>query len=392
MFGLSGATVAALGTAALGAYSASKGSKQSGSSTSTTQQQLDPRIADKLFGANGDPGLLNQYQGMLNTPQSQPLQSYGETAGNYLNNYGNYDLGAIRNSATGLMGGASAPTTSPTAWAVGGHIAAPSQNGIDLSGSYQSLLGGGDTSALNKSMQSAVDMTNASFNKNQTDVTNNLMRNVMPSIRSNSVLSGQYGGSRQGIAEGNALSDYTNQLTSANTQLGAANSMNTTAQAAGAYQQGQDRALSATQGLGAQQYGVAGQNMANDMTAQLTNINNLAQTQLANQSSQLATNAQNNAAALGGAGLLGGLGSTAYGTATNNQNYGINRATQVNGLLAPYMSANSSSSTSQPIYQNTAGNIIGGATAGLGLYNTMNNAGLFSGMGGSGAYGAGGQF
>ena len=36
----------------------------------------------------------------------------------------------------------------------------------------------------------------------------NLQQNVMPSIRSGATGAGQYGGTRQGIAEGRALSDY----------------------------------------------------------------------------------------------------------------------------------------------------------------------------------------
>jgi hypothetical protein len=94
------------------------------------------------------------------------------------------------------------------------------------------------------------------------------------------------------------------------------------------------------------------------------NVGNVQQNNLANQQAQLATNAQNNGAVLGGAGLLGGLSGSAYGTATNNQNYGINRAGQVNGLLTPYLGATGSNTTSQPLYQNTAGNVLGGAMMG----------------------------
>lgn len=356
---------------------------QPDSNTTTQQNKLDPRIDAMLFGSNGSGGLLSQYQSYLNQPQSQPLQQYGQAAGDYLNNYGSADLGAIRNTATGLMQGSSAPQASAPAWAVGNQVQAPNQNNIDLTGSYQNLLSGGNTAALDKSLQSAVGLTNQSFQKNQTDLTNNLMRNVLPSMRSNSVLAGQYGGSRQGIAEGNALSDFTRQLTDANTTLGMANSANTTAQQANAYQQGQDRALAATQGLGAQQYGVAQQNAATKNAAEFMNVGNVQQNNMANLQAQLATNAQNNGAALGGAGLLGGLGSSAYGAATNNQNYGINRATQVNGLLAPYLSANSSSTNTQPLYQSTAGNVLGGAMLGGQLGSMFGGGGTSSQFSGS---------
>jgi hypothetical protein len=373
--GIGGVIGGALGGAISGSGSPS-------SLTSTNQNKLDPRIDSMLFGPNGQGGLLSQYQSYLNQPQSQPLQQYGQTAGDYLNNYGASDMGAIRGAATGLMGGNSAPTANIGAYAVGNQVQAPGQNNLNLSGAYDNMINGdaGGNPYLTKSLQSAVDMTNAGFQKNQTDLTNNLMRNVLPSLRSNSVLAGQYGGSRQGIAEGNALSDFTNQLTNANLQLGLANSANTTGQQANAFNQGQDRALAAMQGLGAQQYGVAGQNAATKNAAEFMNVGNVQQNGLANQQAQLQTNAQNNSAALGGAGLLGGLGGAAYGTATNSQNYGINRAGQVNGLLAPYLGANSSSTMSQPLFQNVGGNVLGGAMTG-GLLANMFGGGTSAQMG-----------
>lgn len=357
----------AIGGAVGGLLGGSKGgATQSGTATTTNQQKLDPRIDGMLFGSNGQGGLLSQYQSYLNQPQSQPLQQYGQAAGDYLNNYGGADMGAIRGAATGLMHGNSAPQAAATPLATGNMVQAPSQNNVDLSSAYDHMINGnaGANPYLTNSLQSAVNMTNASFQKNQTDLTNNLTRNILPSLRSNSVLAGQYGGSRQGIAEGNALSDFTNQLTNSNLQLGLANSANTTGQQANAFNQGQDRALSAMQGLGAQQYATAFQNANTKNQAEFMNVGNAQQSNLANQQAQLQTNAQNNGAALGGAGLLGGLSGSAYGTATNNQNYGINRASQVNGLIAPFLGATGTSTTSQPLYQNTSGNVLGGAMLG----------------------------
>lgn len=365
---------AALGGALAGAVGGS-GASQSGSATSTSQNKLDPRIDGMLFGQNGQPGMLSQYQNMLNQPGGQ--KAFQQAGSDYLNNYASQDMAAQRNAATGLMNGNAAPTANVSAYAVGNMVNAPNQNNLDLSGAYNNMIYGdaGANPYLNQHLQSAVDLTNAGFQKNQTDLTNNLMRNVMPSIRSNSVLAGQYGGSRQGIAEGNALSDYTNQLTNANLQLGLANSANTTGAQANSFNQGQDRALAAMQGLGAQQYGVASQNAATKNAAEFANVNNVQQANLANQQSQLATNAQNNAAAMGGAGLLGGLNSNAVG-ATNSD---VARASGVNSLLTPYLGSTGSQTTSQPLYQNQAGNILGGALMGSQLF------------GGSGSSGAGAQ-
>jgi len=442
---LGGPIGGAIGGALGGAIS---GSNQPKSTTSTTQQQLDPRIQNIIFGgSNGNgpqQGLLAQYQALGQTPQSAASQNWANTNANYLGQNGAGDLNQIRNTAQGLMQGNAAPNVgvplsnaaqtgtaqaSVPSYAVGNMVDAPGQNNIDLTGSYQNLLSGGNTNALMNSLQAGNNLTSAQFQKTQTDITNNLQRNVLPSIRGGAIAAGQYGSSRQGIAEGNALSDYTNQLTSANSQLSAANSANTANALAGAYENGQNRALSATQGLGAQQYGVASQNANTKNQAEFMNVgnqldisktnaglaqqSNLAnagfnqQTGLANQQAQLSgalagqqaqltTNAQNNSAALGGAGLLGGLLGQAGNSVNAQDMYGINKAQQVNGLLAPYLSANQSSTSTQPLYQNQGNNILGGALAGgqlAGLFGGSSSGsskgGLFDLFGSNSSFGSG---
>jgi hypothetical protein len=367
-FGLSAGTISLIGAGAGLAGSLLGGKSQ----TITNQNQLDPRISGMLFGENGQDGLLKQYQGML--PLSQGQQAYQQSGNDYLSKYSGSDMGQVHDAAGRLLQGNSAALAGIPSYAVGNQIQAPSQNNIDLTPTYQSLLSGGNNAALRDSLKFGTDLTSAQFQKNQTDLTNNLMRNVMPSIRSNSVLAGQYGGSRQGVAEGNALSDYTNQLTNANTQIGLANSANTTGQLANDYQQGQDRALSAAQGLGAQQYATAGQNAATKNAAEFMNVGNQFDASKFNAGTVNAVNGQNNAAALGGAGLLSGLSGQAQGAANSD----VSRAQGVNGLLAPYLGANSSSTTNQPIYQNTGGNILGGALLGRGLFNAFGGGGVAS--------------
>jgi len=427
------------------------GSGQPKSQTSTTQQQLDPRISNMLFGNGGaDKGLLAQYQGLLNAPQSDASKAWAGANADFLTQNGAGDLSAIRNSAMGLMGGSTAPMMTPAqatgaqaggvqsvgtqatlpAYAVGNSINAPSQNGVDLSSTFQSLLGGGNSAALMKSLQAGNDLTSAQFQQNQSSLTDNLQRNVLPGIRSGALGAGQYGGSRQGIAEGLALSDYTKQLTNANTQLGLANSANTSGQLAGAYESGQNRALAAAQGLSAQQYNVAAQNAATKNQAEFMNVGNMfdasktnagmsqqnqqfnanqgqqnnqfnaglgqqtgqfnaglqQQGGLANQQSQLTTNGQNNSAAAAGSGLLGGLLGQA-GSAVNAQdNYVINKAQGVNSLLAPYLGVNGSTSSTQPLYNNQTGNALGGAMLGGQL------AGMFGGSSSSSSGGLGDLF
>jgi hypothetical protein len=370
------------------------GSKQSGNATSTTQQQMDPRIANIVFGQNGSGGLLDKYQSYLDQPQSQALQGYGKTAGDYLSNYGSADMGAIRNAATGLMDGKAAPNAGGgvgvpnVLWNQYVGVDAPAQNNMDLSGSYNRFINGtpGANPYLDQSINGAIAQNRLGFQQLQDDSTKNLMQNVLPSIRSNSVLAGQYGGSRQGIAESNAIGTQQTELARAASQFGQ-NATNAAVGAkANAYETDSNRALSATQGLGAQQYGVASQNAQLGQASQFANQQAgndaskfaASQVQNANQFNagvQMQQNQLNNSAALGGAGLLSGLAGSAYGTATNADNYGINRATQVNGLVAPYLGANSTTTSNQPLYQNTGANILGGASAGLGLFNSLK--GLF---------------
>jgi hypothetical protein len=366
-----------------GAISGSGGPK---SQTATTQNQIDPRIANILFGQNGSSGLLNQFAGLANTPQSAASSSIGQTAGNYLTGVAPTDFDQIRQSALGLIRGNQAPSISNPLWTTGAQVKGPSQANLNLSGNFNQFLNGdaGANPYLKSSIQAGIDATNAGFQNNQRDITNTLQRQVLPGIRSGAIASGQYGSSRQGIAEGNALSDYTKQLTGANTQLGLQNSANAIGAQANAFNQGQDRSLSALLNLSGQQFGQASQNAALDQQAQLANQAVNTDYVKSNQAAQLATNAQNNAASSAGANQLSNLFSQLYGVSNNNDNYAIDRAGRVSGLLSPFLNVNSSQTSSQPLYQNRAGNAFGGALAGASLGNSFggNDNSLFRLFGG----------
>lgn len=383
--------------------SGGSGAAQSGSATTTQQQKMDPRIEAMLFGgSNGNgpqAGLLSQYQGMLNTPQSDAMKGYGQAAGDYLTHYGASNMGQVQDAAGKLIGGTQAPTMQPagigtTAWAVGNKVNAPGQNNVDLTGAYQNMVYG-DPAAnpyLTGAIGKGIDQSNNAFANMQTNATDNLTRNILPGIRSNAVLAGQYGGSRQGVAEGNAIGDFAKAQQQAISQFGQNNTDAAVAAQAGAFDNGQNRALSAMQGLGAQQYGVASQNANTANQAEFMNVNNsnavtngMADRQQAangaNLQAQLGTNGLNANSALAGSGLLNGLTGNAYTVGQNDQNYGINRAQQVNGLLAPYLSANQSNTMSQPLYSNPSGNALGGALAGYGLASSSTGKGLLDSLG-----------
>lgn len=405
------------------------GSGQPKSQTSTTQQQLDPRISQMLFGDGGaNKGLLAQYQGMLDQPRSQAGQNFANANANYLSNNGGADLDAARNAAYRAMGGNSAPmanatnsagaTASLPAYAQGVQVQAPNQNNLDLSSSYNSLINGapGANPYLTGAIQKGINQSSNAFGNMVTDA-KAATQDVLGSIRGNSVLAGQFGGSRQGIAEGKAIDSMNTNLARAASQFGQNNTDAAVAAQAGAYNSDRDRQLAATQGLSGQQYGVAGQNAAYAQQAQMQNVQNLfdasktnaalaqnnqqfnaglgQQTNLANLQSQLTTNAQNSSNNLAGAGLLSGLLGNASNQVNANDNWSLGRAQGVNSLLAPYLSANQTTRYTDPLSSNPVANAYGGAELGNmigGLFGGSNSSqgtlgSLFGWDGGGGLFG-----
>lgn len=425
----------AIGSAIGGAIGGSGGSSQSGSMTTTQQQQMDPRMQAYLYGDGKDnKGLLGQISASANQPRSTGLAAFGGAADQFLGANGSGLLSGqlatanrLQNSAIAAPQATAAQTdgsrvwTSPTmqaAFSGGAQIAAPSQNSLDLRGAYDRLINGdaGANPYLTKALQSAVDQTNASYSQNLGDLTNTLTRSVLPQISSNAVLAGQYGGSRQGIAEGLALSDFSKQMANTNLQLGLANSANTTGQQAGAFNAGQDRALNAVNTLSGQQFGTATANAqlaqqaaqanadrqqaANSQNASmqqqtnladagmrqqttLANLSNQQQTNMANLSAQADTNRLNSGNQIAGLGASSGLLGSAAQYANANDQYQINRNGQVAAQLAPFTGLNSSSSMSTPLYSNPFANAVGGAASALGLYSNLRNSGLLGGSDGN---------
>lgn len=368
-----------------GALAANKGASKAGDQTVTTRNEMDPRVAGMLFGNGGtDKGLLAGYQALGQQPQDPRLQAYGNANLDYLGKAPE-DMAKVRDAASGLLSGYGVPKVSatgeaPLAQMQGTMVDAPSQNSIDLKGSYDRFIYGNsaENPYLKQAIQGGIGQSEQAFGRMQEDSTRNL-QDVLGGLRSNSVLAGQYGGSRQGIAEGRALGDFGREQQRAIQNFGDNNTTAAVGAQAGAFDRGQDRSLSATQGLGAQQYGVASQNAGIKNAAEAMNVQrtNEGHADWARRN-DIAQGRNQDAMMQGqtiGAGLLSGQMAGAYGTGTNQDNFGLNRAGQMNGLLSPYLGQVPGSSTSsQPLYQNTGGNLLGGAMAGLGLYNQFKQA------------------
>lgn len=367
---------AAAAAAVGGALISAKGSKDAAkiaSQGSTAKQEMDPRVGSMLFGGGTDKGLLSRYQSMLGTPQNSQLQGYEQAQLNYLSAAPDTN-NAIHRAGIGMLGGKNTNGLPPLAYNVGNMVDAPKQNNMDLSGSYKSFINGdrGGNTRLTSAIQGGIDQSKNMFNQMQGAATENLQENILPGIRSNSVLSGQYGGSRQGIAEGNAIGDFAKAQQQTINQFGQNNTNAAVGAQANAYETDSNRALSATQGLGAQQYGVAQQDAATRNAAEFSNVANTNQYHADYAARDLQQQQINQQGTLAGAGLLSGLQSNAYGAGQNQDGYDLSKASQVNGLLSPYLGQVPGSSTStQPLYSNTAGSALGGAAAGLGLYNQL---------------------
>lgn len=494
----------------------SGGSKQSGTQTVTTQNQLDPNIAKLLFGDStkklkpnavpigederGRPiygadayeptsqGLLSQYQDLAKAPQSEGLKAAGTLADNYLgsSSYGN-DLGALRQGAYNLMGQKDAPqmeaaqsnfynpviaaksalpdqmqaaqiASTPSYQAAlsagaspvqASSVATPSQNNLDLSNAYNAFINGqsGNNPYLTGAIQKGINQSNNAFGNMIQDGTQ-AVQDALASIRGGAISSGQYGGSRQGLAEGRTLGDFSKNLMRAASQYGQNNTDAAVSAQAGQYNNDQQMKLNALNTLSGQQYGAAAQNAqmaqqaamqnaqmqqqnnqfntANQNDAARTNAamqnqsatNNAQLQQQANQTNynsalnnnqfnagqqqqanltnnasllnnsqfnanlnqqannqnlgaQLQTNGLNSQNTVAGLSGLQGVMGNQYQMANAQNNYDMNRAGQLNGLLSPYMGVNSSSTQTTPTYTNPTSNFLGGALLGQQLYNNF---------------------
>jgi hypothetical protein len=369
------------------------GTSKVGDQTITTQQAIDPRMAQILYGSNGNNGFLSQLLAAGNTPQSAGLATFGSGVNNYLGNYGTDNLLSSTLAAQRLQdSNISAPTM--TAATVGNvnpmqaaQVNAPNQNGLDLAPAYSSMIYGdpAQNPYLTGAIQKGIDQSSNAFGNMLTDATRNLTENILPNIRGGAIINGSMGGSRQGIAEGKALNDYSTQIGRAISQFGQNNTDAAVGAQAGAFSQGQDRALSAMSGLSGNQYGTAYQNAGFQQQANQTNYTGDLQKAMQdaqfqqqaagnNQQAQLSTNALNSGNTQAGISASNGLLGSAYTYGTNQDSYGLNKTGKVSGLLGGYTGLGGSSTQTQPIYQNTTANVLGGGLLGANIYNLLNKS------------------
>ena len=308
-----GVAAAMVGAAVIGGVASSNSAKKAADATKQANaanieaNKVDPRINDMLYGTGPeDKGLLGQYRDLANRPQSQAMQDYGNAAGQYLQN-AKGDLDYIRGGAYQQMQGQTAPQISgapqmqaamingvPQAQAAsmsapgaienkafmqrpsdvqGVGVSGPAQNNMDLTDPFKKMINGqaGANPWLTGAIQKGINQSTTAFQNNQADSTRNLMEQIMPSIRGGAIASGQYGSSRQGIAEGRAIGDFGREQQRAMSQFGQNNTDAAVSAQAGAYETDSNRALSAMQGLSGQQNNAAIASASNQQAANMAN-------------------------------------------------------------------------------------------------------------------------
>ena len=329
-------------------------------------------------------------QSLLNTQQSilqyrKPVQDVqiANMAGGLLS--GQYDpnvqrVGSISGAPTITPQNVNAQSVDPTS-AFGSMGAANPTQSIQ-----QMLTGQVNTSTLDPVIQNA-----------QRRLGENFSEQVMPQIRSGAQAAGQYGGSRQGIAEGLAskglaysMGDLSANMNNSAYNQAQSNMYGTSNTMAGL-------GLSNAQGNATRDLSAQTTNAANNLTAQSQNASNALNTQQYNGNIGI----QNNSQAMANsqqqvANRVQGLNTMQGGNTLDDQNYqqqmGLLQApnTYNQGALTNYANVvgtmagqgNTQNSTN-PYYTNTAGNILGGASDGLAIGQKI--GGLFGN--GNTAYG-----
>lgn len=243
-----------------------------------------------------------------------------------------------------------------------------SMGGTNPTQAYQSLLSGNVT---NPYLQNIAQ-------DNYTMANRNLLENVMPNIGSGATAAGQYGGSRQGIAQGLAMSRMNQDVTAANNNM-----------FGNAYQQAQGNMLSAAGQLGG--FGMSAEtnnasNMLNNNQFNSSLSSGISQNNANRTLSADSTNAANTLAAnsqkLGqmNAGVdwfnnANNMQNTAIKNSLDLGNYGNTYATDAlknyAGIVSPLGGLGGTGTQSTPYYNNPTNNLLGGAIAGSTIYKNI---------------------
>jgi hypothetical protein len=287
---------------------------------------------------------VDMYSGDIMGRATDPtLQSLRDTAGNM--------LGGANYLGGGGMDTKYGPVKNTSAVSVGLPQARAGQGVLDPTNAMQKMLSGRPD---NPYLQQQIDAMSQNMARNVNE-------NVMPGLRSESLASGQYGGSRQGIAEGLAMSRMNQDLAPAITNL-----------LGGSYENAQNRMFGTATNLNDQAFQNANLNADRNMNTQQFNAN----LGLQNNAQQIGQNTQNLQNRLQGVGLanntlnmLGGINSmqdnnfAQYMNAQQTpQNLNWQNLNNYAGIVQP--GAGMGNTASQTNYSNPVSGALGGAMSG----------------------------
>ena len=314
-------------------------------SNSIMNRANDPRLnsmVDQSFGlSNLSQGLLNDTLPFLNSAAGQVAKGAFDTNFN--------------------------PVANTTSQNVNLNQARADQGVLNPTNSLQQLLSGTPNNPYLDQQAGAI--TN--------QLTTNMMKNVMPGIRSGAIASGQYGGSRQGIAEGNAISNLNQDLAPALTNL-----------YGGAYENAQQRMYGTANALNDQAFQNANNNAGRDMATQQFNAN----LGLQNNQQQMAKNSTNLGNRMNALNIVNS-GQGMLNNAMNANNNSLGALAGVNNMqdsnFANYMNAlQMPQNLNWQNYQNFSNPIL--AAGGIGGTNSQTmNKNVGAGVLGGGLAGAG---
>lgn len=298
-------------------------------STQQTTQQNDPwapAIPYLTEGLSNASGIFKKYQNL--TPGQTAALDQGKQVAN--DRMGSGMFGKISDAAGKLLGGDMSPAVTPVKGAA-----------YDAAASRSALGATDPTSAIAKTLSGQVDnpqlaaMADAATRGGQrqyadavSDSADSLTRTVMPSIRAGAQMSGGYGGTRQGIAEGLAMAEREKTLGRGARDLGIAANDATANLYGNAYESAQNRMAS-----------MADSEANRAQQAGMFNVSTGLDTQFRNNDQEM-QRAQIRAAQLGqGAGIFGqgaGMEDDTINSLLGLEGY---PAQWENDLLAPYMGA-----------------------------------------------------
>lgn len=316
-----------------------------GGSSSTSKAEIPAEAKPYVYGDSATAGILPEASNIYQTQKAlgpyqdqqlammNPVQDYGyqrqSQVGDQMVNAGMAGMDAVGKMGMNYLGGGA-----------GGGISAGGGSGQSYKGGYKSnvdsILGMDYRNPyLEETVRNAQDSASQAFN-----------RNVMPSLRGNAIGAGQYGSSRDAIAQGLAGGDFGKYLGDLTSQ---------------AYSNAYNQNYNAMTGLTGQ---LSGQDSAEAMSKRNSAVADAAsQRGYDANMRQLGLSAMNSMGGMGNMGLLGAQGITSAGQPYQLQNQqiydlGLNNEKAYRGF-------------EQGLLNNYAGTVIPGA--GMGQTQTQQN-------------------